>query len=88
MSVATVCLAVLTLSFPALCNGSPLYVMTAPNVLRVESDENVVVEAHGVAENIEVEILVQDFPAKRQILFTSKTALNGGNNYLATKSIK
>ncbi|KAK6468708.1 complement C3-like isoform X1 [Huso huso] len=90
MSVATVCLALLALSFPALCNGSPLYVMTAPNVLRVESDENVVVEAHGAAGIIEVEILVQDFPAKRQNLYSSKPKiiLRGENSYQATTSIK
>ncbi|MGH0174397.1 UNVERIFIED_CONTAM: hypothetical protein FKN15_067853 [Acipenser sinensis] len=90
MSVATVCLALLALSFPALCNGSPLYVMTAPNVLRVESDENVVVEAHGAAGIIEVEILVQDFPAKRQNLYSSKPKiiLRGENSFQATTSIK
>uniref|UniRef100_A0A8C3PAC4 Complement C3 n=1 Tax=Chrysemys picta bellii TaxID=8478 RepID=A0A8C3PAC4_CHRPI len=45
------------------------YSLITPNVLRVESEEKVVVEAHGLNAPVAVTVIVQDFPLKKNILY-------------------
>uniref|UniRef100_A0A452SFV8 Complement C3 n=1 Tax=Ursus americanus TaxID=9643 RepID=A0A452SFV8_URSAM len=40
--------------------------MITPNVLRLGNQETVVLEAHGMKENVAVTVTVHDFPAKKQ----------------------
>uniref|UniRef100_A0A8C3HK83 Complement C3 n=1 Tax=Chrysemys picta bellii TaxID=8478 RepID=A0A8C3HK83_CHRPI len=67
---------------------SCLYTLITPNVLRVESEENIVVEAHGLTTPTEVTITVQDFPLKRLILYQVRTNLNADNGMMGTAIIK
>lgn len=62
--------------------------MITPNVLRLESEETVVLEAHGGQGNIQVSVTVHDFPAKKQVLSNENTQLNSNNGYLSTVTIK
>uniref|UniRef100_A0A8C3HK51 Uncharacterized protein n=1 Tax=Chrysemys picta bellii TaxID=8478 RepID=A0A8C3HK51_CHRPI len=64
------------------------YTLITPNVLRVESEENIVVEAHGLTTPTEVTITVQDFPLKRLILYQVRTNLNADNGMMGTAIIK
>ncbi|XP_040092170.1 complement C3 [Oryx dammah] len=68
--------------------GNPMYSMITPNVLRLESEETVVLEAHGGQGNIQVSVIVHDFPAKKQVLSNKNTQLNSNNGYLSTVTIK
>ncbi|KAH1176304.1 hypothetical protein KIL84_021038, partial [Mauremys mutica] len=67
---------------------SQIYTLITPNVLRVESEEKVVVEAHGLTTPTEVTITVQDFPLKRLVLYQVKTNLNSDNGMMGTAIIK
>lgn len=64
------------------------YTIITPNVLRLESEEMVVLEAHEGQGDIRVSVTVHDFPAKRQVLSSETTTLNNANNYLSTVNIK
>uniref|UniRef100_A0A8C3HKP4 Uncharacterized protein n=1 Tax=Chrysemys picta bellii TaxID=8478 RepID=A0A8C3HKP4_CHRPI len=79
-------------SFPASgkqrLETTSLYTLITPNVLRVESEENIVVEAHGLTTPTEVTITVQDFPLKRLILYQVRTNLNADNGMMGTAIIK
>ncbi|XP_074836426.1 A.superbus venom factor 1-like [Carettochelys insculpta] len=66
---------------------SQLYTLITPNVLRVESDENVVVEAHGLTGPVPVTVTVQDYPLKRHILYQNAVNL-APNNGVGTAVIK
>uniref|UniRef100_A0A8C5F2Y5 Complement C3 n=1 Tax=Gopherus evgoodei TaxID=1825980 RepID=A0A8C5F2Y5_9SAUR len=76
------------LSIPFLMTPNILYTLITPNVLRVESEEKVVVEAHGLTTPTEVTITVQDFPRKRLVLYQVKTNLNSDNGMMGTAIIK
>ncbi|XP_039370155.1 venom factor-like [Mauremys reevesii] len=80
-------LAVFGFCFPAV-SQSQIYTLITPNVLRVESEEKVVVEAHGLTTPTEVTITVQDFPLKRLVLYQVKTNLNSSNGMMGTAIIK
>ncbi|XP_041336402.1 complement C3, partial [Pyrgilauda ruficollis] len=62
--------------------------MVTPAVLRLESDEQVVLEAPGLSAAAEASLLVQDFPQKRQVLFQSRVALSPAQGMMATATIK
>ncbi|XP_006023407.1 complement C3 [Alligator sinensis] len=79
--------AVLLFCFPAVVH-SQLYSLIIPNVLRVESEEKVVVEANGLSAVTEVTITVHDFPFKRQVLYLIKANLNPDEGMLTTATIK
>ncbi|XP_030403312.1 complement C3-like [Gopherus evgoodei] len=79
--------AVFAFYFPAVSH-SQLYSLITPNVLRVESEEKVVVEAHGLSAPITVTIIVQDFPFKKNILYQVQTNLNPENGMMGTAIIK
>uniref|UniRef100_A0A8C0HHZ4 Anaphylatoxin-like domain-containing protein n=1 Tax=Chelonoidis abingdonii TaxID=106734 RepID=A0A8C0HHZ4_CHEAB len=64
------------------------YSLITPNVLRVESEEKVVVEAHGLNAPIAVTVTVRDFPLKKHILYQVQTDLNPANGMMGTAVIK
>uniref|UniRef100_A0A8C0HGL9 Uncharacterized protein n=1 Tax=Chelonoidis abingdonii TaxID=106734 RepID=A0A8C0HGL9_CHEAB len=53
-----------------------------PGVLRVESEEMVIVEAHGHHSPIEARITVYDFPQKKRVLVSTTVSLNPGNGMM------
>uniref|UniRef100_UPI00398E3598 complement C3-like n=1 Tax=Pristiophorus japonicus TaxID=55135 RepID=UPI00398E3598 len=74
--------------FPALSQCDPLYVLTTPNVLRIEGEETAVVEGHGINFDVNVDIRLQYFPEKNSIIFQEGTVLSSNNNYQASVTIK
>uniref|UniRef100_A0A8C4L456 Uncharacterized protein n=1 Tax=Equus asinus asinus TaxID=83772 RepID=A0A8C4L456_EQUAS len=62
--------------------------MITPNILRLENQEMVVLEAHEAQGDVSVTVTVQDFPAKKQVLSSEKTILTKANGYLGTVTIK
>lgn len=67
--------------------GSPMYSIITPNVLRLESEETFVLEAHGGQGDIPVTVTVHDFP-KKQVLTSERTVLTGATGHLSSLSIK
>lgn len=59
-----------------------------PNVLRLENDETVLLEAHDVQENVPVTVTIQDFPAKKQVLSSENTLLTKANGFMDTVTVK
>ncbi|XP_072347058.1 complement C3-like [Scyliorhinus torazame] len=55
---------------PALSQCIPLYLLTAPNIIRVDHMENVVVEAHNINADINVDIRLQFFPKTNNIIYS------------------
>ncbi|XP_027706662.1 complement C3 [Vombatus ursinus] len=78
----------LALSWATLAQGDPFYILLTPNVLRLESEEQLVLEAHGAAGNVPVEVSIHDFPQKKQVFYLEKITLNNANNYLSTITVK
>ncbi|XP_023603360.1 complement C3-like [Myotis lucifugus] len=68
--------------------GDPMFSIITPNILRLENEETVVLEAHGGTGNIPVKVTVHDFPGKKQVLSSEDTILNSANGYLSTVTIK
>lgn len=62
--------------------------MITPNILRLENEEVVLLEAHDVQQDIRVTVTIYDFPAKRQVLASESTDLTGANGHLGTVTIK
>uniref|UniRef100_A0A4W3IX56 Anaphylatoxin-like domain-containing protein n=1 Tax=Callorhinchus milii TaxID=7868 RepID=A0A4W3IX56_CALMI len=56
------------------------YTLTTPNLLRVDIFEKIVVESHDTSSAFQVQIRVQDFPAKSEILFATEVHLSQDNN--------
>ncbi|XP_054572878.1 complement C3-like [Eptesicus fuscus] len=81
-------LLLLLLSSLPLALGDPMFSIITPNILRLENEETVVVEAHDGTGNIPVKVTVHDFPAKKQVLSSKDTILNSANGYLSTVTIK
>uniref|UniRef100_A0A803TVL5 NTR domain-containing protein n=1 Tax=Anolis carolinensis TaxID=28377 RepID=A0A803TVL5_ANOCA len=73
-------------------NGDPkagvLYSMVVPSVLWVESEELIVVEAHGLSVATEVAISVQDFPQRKNIFYQIRATMNPVNGMMVTPFIK
>uniref|UniRef100_A0A8D0GR95 Complement C3 n=1 Tax=Sphenodon punctatus TaxID=8508 RepID=A0A8D0GR95_SPHPU len=65
-----------------------IYSLITPNVLRVESEEKVVVEAHGHNQAIEFIVTVHDFPLKSLTLFQTRANLSPANGMIDTPLIK
>ncbi|XP_069783449.1 complement C3-like isoform X2 [Narcine bancroftii] len=78
----------LLLSLPALSLCSPLYTLTAPNVLRIENEETVIVEAHNLHADLEVDIHLLIFPQNLVLLHRSKIHLTSANKYIASGTVK
>ncbi|KAH1176285.1 hypothetical protein KIL84_021019 [Mauremys mutica] len=81
-------LAVFAFSLSALSHGQPLCTLITPSVLRVESEEMVIVEAHGHHSLIEARITVYDFPQKKSALVSTTVSLNPGNGMMNSAKIK
>ncbi|XP_053159292.1 A.superbus venom factor 1-like isoform X2 [Hemicordylus capensis] len=79
--------AALVVWFPA-SSHSQLYSLITPNVLRVESEEKVVIEAHGLNSQTVVTVTVHDFPQQKNTLFEVTATLNRENGMMVTPSIK
>uniref|UniRef100_A0A670KLW9 Complement C3 n=1 Tax=Podarcis muralis TaxID=64176 RepID=A0A670KLW9_PODMU len=67
-----------------LCSHS----LITPSVLRVETDETIVVEAHGSNFDTEVTVSVHDFPQKKNTLYMVKVPMNPANGMMVTPAIK
>ncbi|XP_075581331.1 complement C3 [Pelecanus crispus] len=62
--------------------------MVTPAVLRLETEERVVVQAPGLTAAAEAIIMVQDFPLKRHMLYQTNVPLRPADGMLATPTIK
>ncbi|XP_068130212.1 complement C3 [Hyperolius riggenbachi] len=82
MGCRAVCLTLLVLLAGAYAQQC---VLITPNVLRVESEELIVVDGHSRAFEADVEI--QDFPHKKLSLAKVKVSGNNGNNFLGTTTV-
>ncbi|XP_075798662.1 complement C3-like [Microtus pennsylvanicus] len=80
-------LLLLLLASSPLALGSPMYSIITPNVLRLESEETIVLEAHEAQNDVPVSVSVHDFP-KKQVLTSEKTVLTGATRHLGTVTIK
>ncbi|XP_033029305.1 A.superbus venom factor 1-like isoform X1 [Lacerta agilis] len=78
---------VLLVSFPN-SSHSQLYSLITPSVLRVETEETIVVEAHEHSFSAEVTVSVYDFPQKRNTLYTVKTRMEPASGMMVTPAIK
>ncbi|KAG1955856.1 complement C3 [Pimephales promelas] len=91
MHVDVVTLIAIALCFPLLTSCDPLFVLSAPNLLRVGSSENVFVEAQDYPEsggNLNVRISVKNYPKKDRELLSKTVTLTGVNNYQILTDIK
>ncbi|XP_018421206.1 PREDICTED: complement C3 [Nanorana parkeri] len=83
MGCRAVCLALLGLLAGAY--AQPCLLIT-PNILRLESEETLVVDGQSRAFDVDVEI--QDFPKRQFSLAKQKVSLNSANKYLGTAVVK
>ncbi|XP_077057468.1 complement component c3a, duplicate 6 [Siphateles boraxobius] len=82
MEVKLLCLTVVLLSSPLLTLCDPLFVLSAPNLLRVGSSENVFVEAQDyTGGDLNVRISVKNHPKKNQEILFKTVTLTAENNY-------
>lgn len=68
--------------------GVPSVMMVTPAVLRLETEERVVLEAPGLTTATEATLMVQDFPLKRHVLYKVGVSLSPAEGMLATTTIK
>ncbi|KAM3846036.1 venom factor-like [Vipera latastei] len=69
--------AALLIGFPASSLGG-LYTLITPGVLRTNTEETILVEAHGDNAPKQLDIFVRDFPRKQQILYQTRVDMNPG----------
>ncbi|XP_016053478.1 PREDICTED: complement C3 [Miniopterus natalensis] len=81
-------LLLLLLTSLPLALGDSMFSIITPNILRLENEETVVLEAHDSASDVPVKVMVYDFPGKKQVLSSKETVLNKANSYLSTVTIK
>ncbi|KAI7810656.1 complement C3-like [Triplophysa rosa] len=80
---------VVLLSSPLLTSCDPLFVLSAPNLLRVGSSENVFVEAQDHnGGDLSVNIVVKNFPTKSNDLLRKTVILTTENNFQVLTDIK
>ncbi|XP_041444864.1 A.superbus venom factor 1 [Xenopus laevis] len=58
------------------------------SLLRVETDETIVVDAQGHNSPFDANIYIKDFPQKKLNLATAKVSLNKNNEFLGTATVK
>ncbi|XP_028827811.1 complement C3-like [Denticeps clupeoides] len=81
-------LAAVALSLPALADCDPLFVMSAPNLLRVGTPEKVFVEAQDyTGGEMNIKISVKDYPRKSRELVSESVTLKSGNSFMSLASI-
>nr|XP_033779336.1 complement C3-like [Geotrypetes seraphini] len=78
---------------PELSYAANYFMLVTPNVLRVNSDENIVIHAHDFSESTTVTITVFEFPKNNQVLNRTSIQLRCSekpkvNGCLATATIK
>ncbi|XP_051558227.1 complement C3-like [Myxocyprinus asiaticus] len=78
------------LSFPPIAQCKPLYVMIAPQILKVDTVTNVFVEVQDYPESsrMHVTIRVLNFPTKDSQLHNTTVELTGQNNYQSIAQVK
>ncbi|XP_041789937.1 complement C3-like [Chelmon rostratus] len=74
----------------SLADASPLKVLSAPNVLRVETPENIFVECQDCTDdnNIQVEISVMSYPTKSKRLASTSVTLTSAERFQTFGQIK
>ncbi|XDV16081.1 hypothetical protein PO909_015938 [Leuciscus waleckii] len=89
MEVKLLCLTVVLLSSPLLTLCDPLFVLSAPNLLRVGSSENVFVEAQDYSGgSFDVNITVNRYPKKDKEILSKTVTLTAENYYQILTDIK
>ncbi|XP_030636322.1 complement C3-like [Chanos chanos] len=89
MRMDLVWLAVVSLSLPLISECTPIYIMSAPNILRIGTTERVFVEAQDYSgKNFDVQIRVLSFPRKDRELFRTTVTLSAANNFQVLKDIE
>ncbi|XP_042611408.1 complement C3-like [Cyprinus carpio] len=89
MEVKLLFLTVVLLSSPLLTLCDPLYVLSAPNLLRVGSSENVFVEAQDYSGgDLIVKIIVKIFLTKNIEILSKSVSLTAANNFQILTDIK
>ncbi|RXN25902.1 complement C3-like protein [Labeo rohita] len=89
MDVKLLFLTVVLLSSPLLTLCDPLYIMSAPNLLRVGSSENVFVEAQDNSEvDLNVKIIIKNHPQKDREILSKSVSLTANNNFQILTDIK
>ncbi|XP_058026959.1 A.superbus venom factor 1 [Ahaetulla prasina] len=80
--------AVLLIGFPGSSHGG-LYTLITPGVLRTDTEEQILVEAHGDNTPKQLDILVHDFPRKQKTLFQRRVDMirNPAGGMLVTPTI-
>ncbi|XP_039204821.1 venom factor-like isoform X1 [Crotalus tigris] len=79
--------AALLIGFPASSLGG-LYTLITPGVLRTDTEEKILVEAHGDNAPKQLDISVHDFPRKQKILYQTRVDMNPAGGMLVTPAIK
>ncbi|XP_063150450.1 complement C3 [Candoia aspera] len=79
--------AALLIVFPASSHSS-LYTLITPGVLRTDTDEKIVVEAHGENAPKQLDISVHDFPQKQKTLYQTQANMNPAEGMIVTPTIK
>ncbi|KAL7988330.1 hypothetical protein Chor_007249 [Crotalus horridus] len=64
------------------------YTLITPGVLRTDTEEKILVEAHGDNAPKQLDISVHDFPRKQKILYQTKVDMNPAGGMLVTPTIK
>ncbi|XP_048051365.1 complement C3-like [Megalobrama amblycephala] len=89
MDMKLLWLTVVLLSSPLLTLCDPLFVLSAPNLLRVGSSENVFVEAQDYSGGaFDVKITVKNHPKKDKEILSKTVRLTADNNYQILTDIK
>ncbi|XP_073698367.1 complement C3-like [Garra rufa] len=89
MDVKLLFLTVVLLSSALLTLCDPLFILSAPNLLRVGSSENVFVEAQDYSgAAIEVKIVVKNYPKKNLEILSKSVTLTAANNFQILKDVK
>ncbi|XP_053075973.1 complement C3-like isoform X3 [Acinonyx jubatus] len=81
-------LLLLLLPILPLAPGDPMFSMITPNILRLENEEKVLLEAHDYGGNIAVTVSVNDFPDRKLSLSRGNTYLTKDNDHMSTVNIK
>ncbi|KAM3924933.1 complement C3-like [Leptodactylus fuscus] len=68
--------------------GEPPCALIMPNVLHVEVEETIVVDAHLQKEDFKAEIIIQDFPLKELEVAKTMVNLNSANGFLEKVTMK
>ncbi|XP_076135422.1 complement C3-like [Alosa pseudoharengus] len=88
VDLVVVCVAAVALSLPALSTCDPLFVLSAPSILRVNTPEKVFVEAQDyIGPDQNVKIMVMNYPKKNVELTSTTVTLNRANQYMVLADI-